>query len=174
MRYTRIFILIALIPLGPGCELPLGSGFEIGTMQAAICSRRRWTAATTASSGWGYRHLGKQALDGSAQPTPRESYSVHFGRGFVDGFADFSTPVEPGDRLSCRRGVTGGPPVRTPEGNQSVEDWFAGFRQGTRTAQASGLRNLVLVPLSYGSASPPPPIPLPAAEPLKHCLSPRN
>src|SRR5262249_8215357 len=35
----------------------------------------------------------------------------------------------------------------TPEGCAAVEDWFAGFRHGAATAMASGLRNLVVIPV---------------------------
>src|SRR5262245_28925346 len=35
----------------------------------------------------------------------------------------------------------------TPEGVAAVEDWYAGFRHGAATAMASGLRNLVVIPV---------------------------
>jgi hypothetical protein len=35
----------------------------------------------------------------------------------------------------------------TPEGASAVEDWYAGFRHGAATAMASGMRNLVVIPI---------------------------
>jgi hypothetical protein len=35
----------------------------------------------------------------------------------------------------------------TPEGYAAVEDWYAGFKHGASTAMASGLRNLVVLPV---------------------------
>lgn len=35
----------------------------------------------------------------------------------------------------------------TPEGVAAIEDWYAGFRHGAATAMASGLRNLVVLPV---------------------------
>lgn len=35
----------------------------------------------------------------------------------------------------------------TPEGMAAIEDWYAGFRHGAATAMASGLRNLVVLPV---------------------------
>jgi hypothetical protein len=73
-------------------------------------------------------------------------YSVHFARGFKDGYADY-----------LYAGGTGDPPVappwryrkvtyETPQGVQAVEDWFAGFRQGAYAAYTTGYRQFVVVP----------------------------
>ena len=35
----------------------------------------------------------------------------------------------------------------TPEGAAAIEEWYAGFRHGAATAMASGLRNLVVIPV---------------------------
>jgi hypothetical protein len=35
----------------------------------------------------------------------------------------------------------------TPEGAAAIEEWYAGFRHGAATAMASGLRNLVVIPI---------------------------
>jgi hypothetical protein len=79
---------------------------------------------------------------------PERIFSVHFERGFKDGFTDY-----------LFAGGSGNPPVappwryqkvayQSPQGVEAVEDWFAGFREGTAAAQASGLREVVLVPVS--------------------------
>jgi hypothetical protein len=58
----------------------------------------------------------------------------------------------------------------TPEGVAAIEDWYAGFKHGAATAMASGLRNLVVLPvqcppkfgLDDGGKLPPSQIPTPA------------
>ena len=92
---------------------------------------------------------------------PDHPYSVDYRRGFVDGFADY-----------LYAGGSGEPPVvppwryrkasyETPEGYAAIEDWFAGFRHGANVALASGLRNLVVLPVAlpdqplfWGEATP--------------------
>ncbi len=75
-------------------------------------------------------------------------YSRHYYRGFIAGFTDY-----------LDSGGTGEPPplpprsywrlyYQTPEGHQATQDWFAGFRHGADVARASGVRDLVTVPVS--------------------------
>jgi hypothetical protein len=76
-----------------------------------------------------------------------------FHEGFVEGFVDY-----------VEAGGTGEPPYlppfryrltehRTPEGQAAIRDWYAGFREGSAAAKASGLRELNYVPLP-GPAAP--------------------
>lgn len=89
----------------------------------------------------------------SAQPD--QVYSVHYVGGFKDGYVDY-----------LYYGGTGAPPVmppwcyrqaayETPEGQQAVNDWFAGFHHGVIVAQASGYRASVIVPLALRAAPSP-------------------
>jgi hypothetical protein len=75
-------------------------------------------------------------------------YSRHYYRGFVDGFTDY-----------LDAGGTGEPPpvpprsywrlyYQTPEGHDAIGDWFVGFRHGADVARASGVRELVVIPVS--------------------------
>jgi hypothetical protein len=75
-------------------------------------------------------------------------YSRHYYRGFMEGFTDY-----------LMEGGSGEPPplpprsywrlyYQTPEGHQAIQDWFAGFRHGADVARASGVRDLVIVPVS--------------------------
>jgi hypothetical protein len=75
-------------------------------------------------------------------------YSRHYYRGFIEGFRDY-----------LDQGGTGEPPVlpprsywrlyyQTPEGHAAIQDWFTGFRHGADIARASGVRELVVVPIS--------------------------
>jgi hypothetical protein len=82
-------------------------------------------------------------------------FSSDYRDGFIDGFVDFLTfgSVAP-EGLGDEPMVPAVPPPRyrkakamSPEGLKGAEDWFAGFRHGSCTAQASGLRKLVEVPL---------------------------
>jgi hypothetical protein len=88
--------------------------------------------------------------------TAPTAYSSDFKHGFQDGFADY-----------LFWGGTGAPPpvpprcywnakYETPEGQQAIQDWFAGFRAGAERAHESGYRNMVIVP---ASASLPPLLP---------------
>jgi hypothetical protein len=73
--------------------------------------------------------------------------SEAFHDGFVEGFVDY-----------IEAGGTGEPPYlppfryrltehRTPEGLAAIRDWYAGFREGSGAAKASGLRELNYIPL---------------------------
>lgn len=154
MRCTQLLIVFGLLLATSGCqELPLGSGFEIWRYATRNLYEAPVDTRDDCLERMRYRHLGEKAWQDICAQNPGQ-YSVHYGRGFVDGFADF-----------LYAGGTGEPPMvppwryrkavyETPEGFQAIEDWFAGFRHGAGAAQASGLRNFVLVPLSQ---VPPPP-----------------
>jgi hypothetical protein len=79
---------------------------------------------------------------------PERTYSPAYHDGFCHGFADY-----------VKRGGTGEPPavppckyrypvLRTPEQQQEIDDWFAGFRHGADVARQQGWREGVLVPIS--------------------------
>jgi len=97
--------------------------------------------------------------------------SPDFELGFKEGFADFldfggsgEPPAIPPRRYWKNR-------YQTPLGSQAVQDWFAGFRQGTAEAQASGCREYATVPTPLSSDGAPPltsaePVPTPAPLPM--------
>jgi hypothetical protein len=75
-------------------------------------------------------------------------YSRHYYRGFMDGFTDYLDAGGSGDPPPL-------PPrsywrlyYQTPEGHEAIQDWFSGFRHGADVARASGVRDLVTVPVS--------------------------
>src|SRR5439155_2787906 len=85
-------------------------------------------------------------------------YGDCFGRayedGFIDGFVDYI--VYGGCVSGCGESpvVPAVPPPHyvqakymSAEGLREVEEWYTGFRHGSATAMASGLRNLVVVPV---------------------------
>jgi hypothetical protein len=98
--------------------------------------------------------LAKIAWEHQAHEADGHVYSKDYARGFKEGFADY-----------LHSGGTGEPPTGPPEyyrtihyqsddGVHAVEDWFAGFRHGSRAAMDSGYRADVVVPLS-GPVRPP-------------------
>jgi hypothetical protein len=82
-------------------------------------------------------------------------FSDDYRAGFIDGFVDYLTyggtsadgagevPIVPAvPPPNYRRAKS-----MSPEGLKAAEDWFCGFRHGSATALASGLRQLVTVPV---------------------------
>lgn len=82
-------------------------------------------------------------------------FSDDYRDGFIDGFVDYLTFGGcTGD--GCGEGpvIPAVPPPQyrkakamSPEGLRGAEDWFMGFRHGSNTAMASGLRQLVVIPV---------------------------
>jgi hypothetical protein len=81
-------------------------------------------------------------------------FSADYRDGFLDGFVDYLTyggcPQMTGETPL----VPAVPPPKyrrakamSPAGLQAAEEWFMGFRHGSNTAMASGLRQLALVPV---------------------------
>jgi len=139
----------------PGClEPPLGSDLEITRYASRNIFEAPIDARDDCLERARYRHVAEKYWQEACKHTP-QAYTVDYHRGFVEGFADYvyagpgAPPAVP--PWPYRRAV-----YETPEGVRAVEDWFAGFRHGTQAAQASGLRNLVVVPTQL---PPPPPLP---------------
>ena len=82
-------------------------------------------------------------------------FSDDYRAGFIDGFVDYLTyggtapigldeaPVVPAVPPPKYRSAK----AMSPEGHTAAEEWFMGFRHGSATALASGLRQLVTVPV---------------------------
>ncbi len=80
--------------------------------------------------------------------------SKHYRRGFEEGYIDY-----------LNNGGSGEPPLspprrywalfyQSPEGNEAIQDWFAGFRHGAAVAKESGYRDLVVIPTHIPPAAP--------------------
>jgi hypothetical protein len=139
----RIRWLLLALALGssPGCSLFVTAARDVSyevklKVQECLEEHRN---VKTAEDSW------KQTCAG--KPLSRD-----YERGYKDGFADY-----------LRAGGTGLPPP-TPEGHQAIEQWYAGYREGSAAAQASGLRRLVLVP-THANLLPASPPPLPPPPP---------
>jgi len=141
MRSNSLFLAVVLCLADAGCgtfwtntvrnteEAPI-----FGIDQCRI-SKRNYRLARQAWREVSGRHPGKH-------------HSSDYGDGFVDGFADYlesggngQPPAVPPFRYRLSR-------YQTPEGYQAIEEWYAGFRVGAAAAQASGLRQLFILPLS--------------------------
>jgi hypothetical protein len=83
-----------------------------------------------------------------------DCFSGAYEDGFIAGFVDYLVYG------GCVSGIGESPTVpavppphytqakyMTPEGLHEVEDWYMGFRHGSNTAMASGLRTLFVVPV---------------------------
>jgi hypothetical protein len=94
------------------------------------------------------KHMADAAWTQFENADPEHIYTVHFARGFKEGYVDY-----------LHAGGTGEPPVAPPwryrkvgyetlEGVQAIGDWFAGFRQGSYAAYATGYREFVVLPVA--------------------------
>jgi hypothetical protein len=144
MRYTPV--LVGACMFGPGCSF--------------VCNieRNLWQEPKVALDGKvilkRHERLGRMAWDEMVAQYGCQ-FSEDYRVGFIDGFVDYLTyggtnkegdgevPVVPAvPPFPYRRGK-----AMSPEGQKAAEDWFVGFRHGSATALASGLRQLVTVPV---------------------------
>jgi len=142
MRHC-LFALVALAPLlGSGCS------FAANIRRNVVYSPL--FAYTEKASHHRSMQLAREAWQQMAMAHGDETFSCDYRRGFVEGFADF-----------IDYGGSGEPPpipqknyllfgYMTPEGHAAMEDYRIGFRHGAATARASGLRDLVTVPVYMG------------------------
>jgi hypothetical protein len=143
MGKAYVLLVLPLWTIAPGCSL-----IENATRNLVVDPIHfsphvsEWTACRRndklAEAAWNYIR----------QINPECEESVHYARGFKQGFADY-----------LAAGGTGAPPpipprqywrtsYQTPRGHQAVEDWYAGFRHGATMAQDSGFRQWITVPSS--------------------------
>jgi hypothetical protein len=112
-----------------------------------------------------HERLGREAWDEMVGQYGCQ-FSDDYRAGFIDGFVDYLTfgGVASEGAIVDAPLIPAVPPPRyrraknmSPEGLKAAEDWFMGFRHGSNTALASGLRHLVTVPvfdrpITYGSS----------------------
>ncbi len=113
-----------------------------------------------------------------------QEFSADFADGFRQGYADYLyegppglPPAVPPFPYQLRR-------YETPQGHAAIEQWYAGFAAGAEAAKASGVRDLVVIPLSQppinigeyqprgAPVAPLPPQPAPAELPAPHPAAP--
>ncbi len=146
MRRKLLGCLTGMGLLAAGCSMYACAirNIQVQTIQAVDDCYEQKREAALAEVAWAHE----------VHAEPDHHSSPAYACGFKDGFADY-----------LYGGGTGEPPpvppwryrtiqYESPEGVRAVEDWFAGFRHGTRVARESGYRSLVVVPLS-GPVEPP-------------------
>jgi hypothetical protein len=92
--------------------------------------------------------LAREAWAEVSQANPKHAFSPDYADGFIEGYADYlesggngQPPAVPPYRYRLSR-------YQTPEGVRAIEDWYAGFKHGAAVAQASGLREVIVLRLS--------------------------
>ena len=101
-----------------------------------------------------HERLGKVAWDEMVAQYGCQ-FSDDYRDGFIDGFVDYLTYGGYSEDGQTERPIVPAVPPpyyrraknMSPEGLKASEDWFTGFRHGSNTALASGLRKLVTVPV---------------------------
>jgi hypothetical protein len=144
MRYTPVLVGACLF--GPGCSF--------------VCNieRNLWQVPKVALDEKlilkRHERLGAMAWDEMVAQYGCQ-FSEDYRIGFIDGFVDYLTyggtnadgsgevPVVPAVPPPTYRRAK----AMSPQGLKAAEDWFVGFRHGSSTALASGLRQLVTVPV---------------------------
>lgn len=148
MQRMRTILAAGVCALAVGCELPVGIGLEVFRYSTQNLIEAPLSARDDCVERSRNRRLAEEAWKDVQQAAPDQPYTVHYARGFKDGFADFLYAGGSGEPPVVPPRPYQGVAYETPEGQQAVENWFAGFRHGARAAQESGLRNLVVVPVS--------------------------
>src|SRR5262249_37656383 len=138
MKRLLYLLLLPVLGLCAGCELAANfvrtTCFEVGHSFEEGLERHR--NRSRADEAW------KQV-----QASCRDkAYSEDYARGFKAGYADFLFEggcCEPPPFPPCSYWSIG---YQTTDGAQAMADWTAGFRQGAAAAQASGLREVIVLP----------------------------
>ncbi|HEY1376854.1 MAG TPA: hypothetical protein VGF55_08665, partial [Gemmataceae bacterium] len=146
MRTRFTPVLLGVYLLGPGCSFYRNAALNI--VHEPILALQEKTILRR------HERLGRLAWDEMVAQYGCQ-FSEDYRAGFIDGFVDYLTYGGcTGD--GCGEGpvIPAVPPPRyrrakamSPEGLRAAEDWFMGFRHGSNTAMASGLRQLVVVPV---------------------------
>jgi hypothetical protein len=140
---TRFALLLVLVVAGfsSGCAVAWNAANTLAVEPAHFpnyveqCFLRKRT-----------RSLGEESWREVMQDVNAPRYSKDYHKGFVDGFADY-----------LQNGGSGEPPAlpprhywdeASPQGRSLAEEWFGGFRHGAARARSSGLRDLIVVPIS--------------------------
>lgn len=95
-----------------------------------------------------HRKMAQLLLEEGRKGCGENKASKDYDKGFIRGFVDYldadgngEPPVAPPYHYRARC-------YETPEGHQAIQDWYAGFRDGTAMAIQSGIRRWTQVPLA--------------------------
>jgi hypothetical protein len=168
MKATRLRLLLALGLLQPGCSF-FCYGLD-NLVEEPIDARDDLLMECR------FSRMAEEAWQKVVADDPSPQYSYHYACGFKSGFVDYLDAGGTGDPPAAPPWIYRTAAFETPEGQQDVRDWFAGFRHGAAAAKASGYREAaVVLPIAlppyqpYGrlpaAAGPPAPIPAAAGPP---------
>lgn len=143
MPTRQLSWLLVLCAVAPGCSIVSETTKNLFTRPAAY-SFYKDNVETDKHA----RELARQAWLDVAVGSDPAAYSVDYADGFQSGFAEFldfggtgsPPPVPPREYWKIK--------YQTPTGHQAIQDWYAGYAQGSSAAQASGLRSQFVVPVS--------------------------
>jgi hypothetical protein len=166
MKFKRFLRVVALGALVPGCG-PIANAARTMLIEPAHFAPR-----VAAMIECHRDHaVAEEAWERFLAEAPEGDYSPDFAKGFKLGFSDYlfaggrglPPPLPPRHYWEPR--------YQTTDGHRAIADWFDGFRHGAAAAQASGLRELVVIPSSASVVTrphgpPPSGPPLPPADPL--------
>lgn len=145
MRMLFTPVLLGACLLGPGCSFfhNVKRNFihePVLAMDEKVIIKR-------------HERLGRLAWDEMVRQYGCE-FSEDYRDGFIDGFVDYLTYGGCPNMCGEAPLIPAVPPPKyrrakamSPEGLRASEEWFMGFRHGSSTAMASGLRQLVVVPV---------------------------
>jgi hypothetical protein len=113
---------------------------------------------------------------------PENAHGFYYEDGFKSGFVDYIRSNGNGEPPAAPPWVYQTIGFETPTGQQTIIEWFAGFRQGAQAARATGYRDAAVIlpialPPRYGSeryAIPGPAPAEPAGPPPTELPAPRK
>ena len=102
------------------------------------------------------RYLAEQAWKEAQALCPGQTYSEDYACGFKAGYADYLYEGGGGEPPPFPPTRYWGVGWESPAGARAMADWNAGFRHGAAAAEASGRRELVVLPLTDDPPEGPP------------------
>jgi hypothetical protein len=159
MKHTRLRLALILCVLQPGCFYYYGAK---NLIEAPLDARDECLMRCR------FKCMAEEAWEQAVREDPSLADHFHYGAGFREGFATY-----------LEEDGTGQPPAapwiyrsagfETPQGQDDIRDWYAGYRYGAQVARSTGYRNAAVIfplplPPAYTNTPPPPaPTPPPAA-----------
>jgi hypothetical protein len=150
---ARLRLVVLLFP----CVLPQGCSFFCygarNLIEVPIDARDEHLMCCR------FEHMAEDAWDHEVQADPSLAEHYHYGSGFRAGFVHYLQENGNGQPPAAAPWIYRTAGFETPQGEQDVRDWYAGFRQGAAAARAGGYREAAVVlpmalPLAYTNLPP--------------------
>lgn len=145
MKSKILILAVGLSLANSGCFFRYAARNALvctGRMIDECCARKKYCA--TAETYW--KNYERDHCE--------TKFSEDYGKGYQRGFADYldanGTGLPPISPPLCYRTTC----FQTVQGHHAIDDWYAGFAHGAADARASGLRELVEVPMSAPAVTP--------------------